>query len=257
MSSHLLFTKEEGLLEYEWDGEIQADVPSVIEPDLIGTKLRINCLIAADVTLLDIFKAVERFPLLMLFMSQYSWCFALEEFHVEARLLNDDPDDNLSHLEISRYIETHTYDGASKRKYGELPPHVEDSIHFTGIGKPTAEHPHYGVSLCGVNTIAHLPVKLNPVCEIHHNYEKTGEYETWFSLLEVLDAVYDEISWHGSPSGKKEFGDSLMQQIADIESGAAKTTPFRGLFPEDEDESMELSNPADILETNAPETPQA
>ena len=37
-----------------------------------------------------------------------------------------------------------------------------------------------------------------------------------FSLLEVLDCIYDDISFHGSPSDNKKFIENLKEMVDEI-----------------------------------------
>src|SRR5690349_6831462 len=75
---------------------------------------------------------------------------------------------------------------------------VENSIHFGGIGKPD-EHgcTHYGVSLTPLNEIANLPVRINPELFQYNNHQEVGRWPECVTMLEFLDAIYDDLSFHG------------------------------------------------------------
>ncbi len=198
MGGYVRLTKQ-GLLEFDYDSESQSYLSQPVSQDRIFATLRLSCKIDPGVTLLDIFNTVANYPALTGFLAQYSWCFAIQEFHEAAQ--RPAAPTTLKRLEISRYVQTHTYDDVR-----HLSADICDALDFTGVG-PLDEHGNtrYGVSLSPMNMLANLPVTLNTTCEIHHNFEKVSEWETGFSLLEVLDAIYDDISFHGGPEENEAF----------------------------------------------------
>lgn len=226
MSDYVRLTKQ-GLKSYSWDSESQSHQEEPIEASRVLAKLRCDCKIDPDTTLLDIFKAVEAYPALMDFIRQYSWCWAIGEFHNAARQPRPDHDpDQLTHLEIAQCAEISMW-----KEHPEYKPEINLSLDFSGIGKTTEDGGNrYGVSLTPMNHIAYLPVRIKSTCGIRRDLETEGEYETTLSLLEVLDAIYDEISFHGGPEESAEFLSEMVARVEEVEAGTAKLVSIDEVF---------------------------
>jgi hypothetical protein len=72
--------------------------------------------------------------------------------------------------------------------------------------------------------LADLPVVLVPGTRILDMRSTDGvlvpiEFETDFSLLEVLDAIYDDISFHGGPSENAAFLEEIQETVQRIKDG--------------------------------------
>lgn len=209
MSEGVRITKE-GLKSFKWDSTIREYVEEEVESYI--PKLRNSCRLDLGVTLGDIFNAVEQHSDLKAFIGMYSWC-NMDAFHKEAK---HSPlhKSNLEYLEISRYFE----DGSTWD-------------HFTGFGKP--EKPEdgtelicYGIGFTPASEMVHLEVRLNPKCSIQKDYKEVDTTEAWYSLLEVLDAVYWEISFYGNPEDRDQKGAELQEMVKEIKDGTAKTVPW-------------------------------
>ncbi|MGO4884956.1 MAG: hypothetical protein ACLP59_29675 [Bryobacteraceae bacterium] len=212
MSDDVRITKQ-GLQAVAWDGEIQQYVPREVETFL--PLLRSTVSIDRDVTLLDVFHAVERDAPLKAVLSQYSTC-DIDAFHIEAGQPCHPSDDepNLEYIEI-----------AMRFLFDEHSAHAD--VDVSGIGPVhAAGHRRYGISLTPVNHLAALPVRLNPTAEIYKDNAIIGTAPYWFTLLEVLGEIYYEISFHGSPKSRDAFGADLEEAAADVESGCAGLVPW-------------------------------
>lgn len=213
MSEYIRITKE-GMFEHEWDPETRTWPATKVEKKVVS-RLRNTCKIDPDVTLRDIFELVASSPELLAFFAEYSWCRSISEFHEQAR----QPGPQLSgieYLEIVRHIAISTSNWEGK-------PDVEMPIDFGGVGK---DGTHYSCSLTPMNQIAHLPLRLNLECKMFMDHKLTGTYATGFSLLDVLDTIYDDISFHGSPKETEEVSRELVTMMEDIKAGRAETTPW-------------------------------
>jgi len=203
--------------------------------------LRDHIEIELDVTLKDIFNIVEADPQLTEFVACYSYCGWIKEFHEAAKEPpNIRETSDVVALEISHVFEVHEYKGEGAAS-------IEVWQDFVGIGKEGAEHSHYSMSCTPMNEMVHLPLRLNTKVECRKNWsDKLFEGEMGFSLLEVLDAIYYDISFHGGPQDNKAFVEELKQQIDDIEAGRVELIPAEDVFArlglDDEDEVKE---PAD------------
>jgi len=209
MADKVHLTKS-GIQALEWDREARQHVEEKIATAL--HVLRCACHIDADVTLGDIFQAVERHPELVPFLEEWSWC-NVEAFHLEARMPTEKPSD-LAYIEIAKYFE-----------WDEL--EARETIHVSGIGEP-GEHgaTHYAIDFTPVNELVHLPVRLRPQMEIQQGHQKLGQAPCTFTLLDVLGEIYWEISFHGSPESRDQRGAELRESVREIEEGRATLIPW-------------------------------
>jgi len=90
-----------GIQAFEWDGDAGQYLEQKISTAL--HVLRCACQIDADVTLGDIFRAVEQDPQLVRFLQEWSWC-NVDAFHLEARKPTGKRSD-LAYIEIAKYFE--------------------------------------------------------------------------------------------------------------------------------------------------------
>lgn len=214
--------QKDGLFEYEWDRESQTYVSEAVAQSRTIACLRMSCRIDEGVTLGEIFRLVNSYPALMAFIAEYSWCWSINEFHKQAILpAIPDTGEKLTHIEVSRYVEIDEED-------------FNDYLDLSAIGAADEHgHRHYGLSFSPMNSIAHLPVKLNTTASIFKNHEKVSEVKCLFTLLDVLDAIYDDISFHGGPEETAELGQELRGMVADIEAGTATLTPLEDVLGKD------------------------
>ncbi|MFN0167274.1 MAG: hypothetical protein ACKV22_12665 [Bryobacteraceae bacterium] len=214
MADKVHLTKS-GIQALTWDSDVRQYVEQKIRTGV--HVLRCACHIDADVTLGDIFRAVEQDPGLVRFLEQWSWC-NVEAFHSEARKPAPEASD-LSYIEIAKYFEWDEHE-------------AQENIHVSGIGKPD-EHgvTHYGLDFSPVNQLVHLPVRLRPEMEIHKDHKKQGEAPCTFTLLDVLGEIYWEISFYGSPEDRELKSAELRGSVREVEEGRATLIPWNP--PED------------------------
>ena len=83
----------------------------------------------------------------------------------------------------------------------------------------------YAVDLVPINDISRLPLHLNHEYKIveygNIKNEKLNRIEHFkgqrdFRVLDVLDAIYDEITFHGTPSKQAKFYDALVSRVNKI-----------------------------------------
>ena len=235
MSDKVRFERD-GLYAYRWNGETrQDDVTKVTEDDCLR-KLRCACEIGDGVTLLDIFRAVGELPVLKDFFAQYSWCWSMDEFMaaVNEPMRLEAGDEKIEYLEVY-------WDFDADRFKGEVTCGLSTGFHgigFEGIGEhrnPSDNRVHWSVSCTPLYEIADCPVRLNEDVEIRPpNNLDAGELSRdalfsathYFTLLEVLDAIFDDISFYGGPAEAADFIEEMNETMAGIESGEIETVPF-------------------------------
>ena len=209
MADKVHLTKR-GIQALKWDSEVRQYVEQEIRSGL--HVLRCACHIDADVTLEDIFRAVEQDPDLVRFLEQWSWC-DLNAFHIEARKPATAASD-LSFIEIAKYFEWDEHEAL-------------DTIHVSGIGQADENGAtHYGIDFTPVNQLVHLPVRLRPDMEIHKDHKKLGEAPCTFTLLDVLGEIYWEISFYGSPEDRDRQDAELQESVREVEEGRATLIPW-------------------------------
>lgn len=199
-----------GIQALKWDSDVRQYVEEQIQSGL--HVLRCACHIDGDVTLGDIFHAVEQDPGLVTFLEQWSWC-DLEAFHSEARKPAVEASD-LSYIEITKYFE-----------WDEI--EAQETIHVWGIGHSDENSvTHYGLDFTPVNQLVHLPVRLRPDIEILKDHKKLGEAPCMFTLLDILGEIYWEISFYGSPENRDRESAELRESVREVEEGRATLIPW-------------------------------
>lgn len=255
MSEHIELAPD-GIFVHKWNGKRRVYVRKRAKKLSICTHLRSRCEIAEGTTLKNIFEAVDRYRFLKLVISQYSWCRAIDEFHAQAQEPQRyDPDDTdpLDYLEIYHHPEVHQFQERVKHP-GGLRERIktvdfDTSVGFHGIGpapKGKEDDPayrtndgkiQYSVSYSPMWKLADLPVKLNKEFTVYEpfdaNRHKRGsppqellKATREFSLLEVLDAIYWDISFMGGPSDNADFIESMNERVDEIKNGEVAGIPW-------------------------------
>jgi hypothetical protein len=192
-----------GIQALRWDSEVDQYVEEEIQSGL--DVLRCTCHIDADVTLGDIFRAVEQDSDLARFLGHWSWC-DVAAFHAEARKPPSEASD-LSYIEITKDFEWNERN-------------AQEAIDVLGAGH-TDESGHR-LDFILVNELVHLPVRLRPRMEINKDGKKLGEAPCNFILLDVLGEIYYEISFYGSPESRDEKRAGVREVARELDAGTAK-----------------------------------
>lgn len=212
------------LVRQEWDGDAKAykELPVRIQ------ELRSSVSIDAGVTLGQIFAQIAAHDEIKNAVAEYAWCGYIDEFHqaaLEPHVEDGDEETKLVRLEVSAYGELTTYDGVTE--FGI-------ATNFIGFD---AGGDHWSLSFSPMNTIAHLPVVINEEFTVRKDHsEEVFRAKRVFSLLEFLDAIYWDISFHGGPADTAKFAEELRASIAEIEAGTAKLIPLEDVFRDLEEE---------------------
>jgi hypothetical protein len=205
--------------------------------------LRHECRIAEGTTLRDLFEMVDSYNFLKLFISEYAWCRAIDEFHEEARLEPSPDEEPLEYVEvywhpnIEHFQEKRKHPGGTRERiksydfslnagfHGVRPVITEDDkMGDRGDGKI-----HVSVSHCPVNQIAYVPLRLNEEFKIWDKPPSNDiilRSKRSYTLLEVLEAIYWDISFDGSPSQRDAFVEELRGMVDEIKSGRVAGIPM-------------------------------
>lgn len=218
--------REQYYLEQNGLCELVNGVELAIEPH-VGLLHPIQ--LRGQVTLADIFKMVEDDELLTSFIGGYSWCRAIKEFHEAAKQpphVADDKDEEVFYCEVKVSGDISTYKGETGISIGN------DFVGYGELAKDEKEywdqHPEkrrpkytrYSLSLSPMNTIAHLPVRLEDDFDIVEMTRGVkGDLDRLncsrqLTLLDILDAIYWDISFHGGPQDAEDFKEELGDRVA-------------------------------------------
>lgn len=175
--------------------------------------LRVNCSIEPGTTLKDIFNVMDKYPELKGLIQKYSWCHDLPAFQEQMRLTPKAIDD-VKYLEVYHEIHYDTYDGVAELSYGPA---------FHGVGDQL-----YSVSVSPMNELGHLEVRLNEKFQVDETLRKPLRNNTLlssvkkFCLLDVLDAIYWDISFYGGPSRNEAF----LNELSNLDLDSLDVTGF-------------------------------
>lgn len=211
----------------DWDTEQRKYRYTPILPEHIYTELKATCEIDPDVTLLDIMNLVDANDLLKTLISQYSWCGAIDKFHAQVREPMRTDEKPLRELQIG---------------WGVV--HEEDyDFHpnFYGIGEEIDGHSTYSVSYTPLYNLADIPVTLDKHFKVVSRFKKKTpskivlEGTKNFTLLEVLDGIYDDISFMGGPDENIKFLEEMKEDVERIKRGDVELISFDDFLESDGD----------------------
>ena len=170
-----------------------------------------DCHIEKGTTLWDIFRYVDQYPELKYFMSAYSWCADVDQFHkIAEQPASADPNEKkIWFLEVYRHCSVY-----AKSNLLFLDPHfhgigeltdVEKDFYANNPESTPRETSRYSTSWSQINDYAHIPVALKKDVDIsiYNNQGKSTarkNYSIPYKLIDILDAIYFDISYLGSPS---------------------------------------------------------
>lgn len=196
------------------------------------------CAVEEELTLGDIFKYVSEHELLQDVIAMYSWCSGIEEFHRAALLplAKEDDDEKLWHLEIARYVSIY----ATKNGYFNYQPDFigvgelsKDLVaHYKEHGLELPDSQTYGIGMTPPNELVHLPVHCETDMEfsfVNKQYKvvEKKKAKTFYTLLDLLDAIYFEISFYGgSPQEIQEVKEEVQGRIESIRENVDLLPPF-------------------------------
>lgn len=247
MSEHVELCAD-GIFVHKWNGKKREYIRKRAKKFSICTHLRSTCEIAPGTTLGQIFAAVDRYKLLKLMIAQYSWCRAIEEFHAQAQEpMRKEPDDEkMTHLEIYWHVEAEEFKekikhpGGLRERIRTVDYEVSPDFHGIGPCKEGEDHrgnglEYYSVSYSPMYELADLPVVLKKEFDVYTPWdssqpkkkpEKILSSKREFTLLEVLDAIYWDISFMGGPEDNKNFIAEMNDRMEEIKSGEVPMIPM-------------------------------
>jgi hypothetical protein len=185
--------------------------------------LRYAVVIDDGVTFGDIIRAVHSHPELEGFIGLYNNCNSVEHNDFILNVPAENKDTDIEWLEVSWTARVWT---------GSLDLWVD----CFGMGKEgtaeDGEREHYAIDLTPANKLVDLPVKINTslnlyfvgsgkvigedICTTKHGSHIKAE--RFISFLDLLDALYEEISFFGSNERKERVLEDLKEASEEMES---------------------------------------
>jgi hypothetical protein len=140
-------------------------------------------------------------------VGSYAWNFWMDEFHAAANdvpklsAFNPSDDDPIEYLAVDSWLEFND----------------EDFTHWVGLHGMSLKGTSYSLSFTPVQNLAHLPIRLENNTKVLRDHKHVDTKDYSFTVLEVLEAVYYEISFHGSPEDAEAEGETLSQSVRGTE----------------------------------------
>lgn len=234
MSDQVWITKN-GFEPREWDPEVRQMVPVEKQRSMLHY-LRCSCHIEDGVTLGDVFNAVEPHADLVNLIENWAWC-DVRAFHAEAK--KSAKPSTMHCIEIAKSIQMELYTDPDINS-------AQENLDVSGVGpldydeeweggRKKGEIVHWAIDFTPVSEMVNLPVRLAPRVNVRRTdynkhgmdaFEDLGNYPACYSLLDVLGAIYFEISFHGSPDSRDEKLGELVDMKAQIDAGTATLVPL-------------------------------
>lgn len=178
----------DGIFKIKWNKVSKTyELDTYVSPNLIFTALREEVIDLDDVTLKTIFQVVDHYPLLKDFISKYCWCRDIDEFHAEVKQVGEPTVKEIS------FSKEGTVGGFTSFVDVEFNQDVSSTLLSMNI-----------------KNAANAPMKLIKTGKIYEINKKGEEVnrisgEVEFTLLDILDAIYWEISFFGGVNETKRF----------------------------------------------------
>jgi hypothetical protein len=208
---------KKGLMTVKWNGEKRKDEVYPAKHPI----LHINdiCEFDKGVTLKAIMNLVASDELLTKIVAIYSSVNHIEDFHKEINQKCSNKDKDVDYLEIYRSGEI--FDGELSTWTDWHGVNTKEKCDYCGK-KEWPDHGHYiSYSYTPTYEVANIPIKLNERLIIRENYNKVVlDVNQKMTLLEILHAIYYDISFHGGPKDRDKFLKEMNKQAKDIKKNS-------------------------------------
>lgn len=209
-----------GFKLYTRDSELHEDVERPFNP--LRTLSESVDHIDSDVTLADILRLVACDEVLELFFTSYSSC-PIKQFCEEIQTAGTKEPEHGEYCEVVFILEI------AENPPLNLPKGMDTYWAFQSIGP---DGTIYGIDLSPLSDIGGLPIRLNSAPGIlalarHPNpYSRETGFTITPTLLQFLNAILWEISFHGGPEERDRRRAELLEIAAEVEAGTAKLIPL-------------------------------
>ena len=192
-----------GLFRVDYDVENRNYVEAKVDDPIVY--LAQVCEVTDNLTIRDLCEFVQKHEELKSFISRYSHARYIDE-HL-AELGQAEPDPDMAYVEISWAARVVGVEDATTLEMGTKIRGVGEDPDYT-----------YGIGGYPLGAYAHLPIRLNKEVSV----DGTGDdpvlvAQKEFTLLEVLNAFFWEISFYGRPADRNRIFDASDIDLDDIE----------------------------------------
>ena len=205
----------------EWNPALRRNVQCI--GALLIDHLRDAVILVEDgVTLGDILTFVANDEFLPFFIGSYSGCNVLEMYQeIQNGVEPLAPEDDTKYCTVAMDVKVRPDHKCETHK------RIETNLDFYGCRN---DGQSFGLDLTPLAEIAALPFRLESNASLWHHAKDSDEKEEGLeftpTLLEVLDAIFFDLSFHGSSAEKAGFVETLQQQVQSIEDGTATLAPL-------------------------------
>lgn len=206
---------------FEWDRKLRQEVEQFHEP--LANYLRDAVTqVDEDVTLGDIITLVAKDEFLRIFISAYSGCRVGEIYQeLEKGAKPVAPEDDVQYCTVAMEVEIWPV----LKHGGKKELQITCGFHGCGHGKD-----NFGLDLSPLAEIAALPFRIEANAVVLHmtdsDAERVDDLEFTPSLLEVLDSIFYDLSFHGNAAEKAARLEEIDQRVQSVKDGTATLVPF-------------------------------
>jgi hypothetical protein len=204
----MIHITKEGFKHIEWNGNIKEYVEE--DFDSIFCLRDGVTLVENGVTLGNIITFTYRDEFLRGFIGGYSSC-DVKAFYDELQL-GVDTENDLAYITAAMNVEITE---STKHKINRTL-----NISMDLYGRKDDDNQHWGLDLCAMREIGGVPFRLENnayITELREDdYKHEDGLEYTPSLLEVLDCIFFDISFHGSPADKAGVALDLQRMVKEI-----------------------------------------
>lgn len=198
------------------NGLYNLETKSYIEDNQIMKYLFSECNIEPGYTLTDLFMLVEKDTekdgFLKDFIIEFCECFYIDEYIAEVKKEHKD-DFELSSVEIYAKCAIHKN-------------HIDSSTICHGIYPPGSEYTSCALDFSPLNEYCFLPLVLKKDVYIwsrnKSKYHEYGNFNYRFNLLDILNGIFEEISFHGSVENRDARLQDLKGMVDEINENVDK-----------------------------------
>ena len=215
----LIHITKSGFKCFEWDSDLceYRETPF----DSIAC-LRLGVTAVEDgVTLADIVTFTAQDEFLRSFIGAYSRC-NVQAFYDELRKGTKPLTGEVQSCTVALEVQV------SQNRKHKIEKTVDVTTEFYGRGNGDKQ---WALDLAPLAEIAMLPFRLEANATVTHltdqSYEVEDKMHSTLSLLEILDAIFFDIGFHGSPTEKAGRLLDIEDAIEKIKDGIAKVLPWK------------------------------
>lgn len=222
-SMHEIIFRKNGLFSKEWNKDTKTISEVVVMPKEIFAFLSTEVKVEEGLCLWDLFTYLNKMPKEI--FKPFCDLFRCHVDKIYKEMSKETEPEDLDFLQIDQFFELF-----KESKYNKDNPWMTTMITCSGI--KVKEEIKYAIDLSPVSKLKYIPIKINPIAELYileKNYttNEKHKFNNVLNLYQFLDAILIELSFFGTDEKKEDFANRLNKQIADIESGKAKTIPWK------------------------------